>query len=179
LINNKAVYNQATEAATNLAESTEALKHNFLVRGFFKKRGYEDSDDLTKYQIAKLPAEPSAKTFTFEGKKLFDKPDTAKLKDEKVLKEVGNYLEQNKFGLVVVAAYAGMKGDSDKDRKLTEARAFVVREYLVKNFKLDDTRIKTIGLGKTDAVNEDRKLDILVYSDAIAPAVPGQASGAH
>jgi phospholipid/cholesterol/gamma-HCH transport system substrate-binding protein len=33
LINNKAVYTQATEAATNLAESMEALKHNFLMRG--------------------------------------------------------------------------------------------------------------------------------------------------
>jgi hypothetical protein len=24
----------------------EALKHNFLLSGFFKKRGYEDSNDL-------------------------------------------------------------------------------------------------------------------------------------
>jgi len=31
---------------------------------------------------------------------------------------------------------------------LTEARTFVIREYLTKNFKLEDTRIKTIGLGK-------------------------------
>jgi len=177
LINNKTVYNQATAAATNLAESTEALKHNFLVRGFFKNRGYEDSDDLTKYQIAKLPAEPSAKIFSYDGKQLFDKPDTARLKDEKVLKEVGKYLEQTKFGLVVVAAYAGMKGDSDTDRKLTEARAFVVREYLVKTFKLDDTRIKTIGLGKTDAASEDRKLDILVYPETNTPPAQRQASG--
>ncbi len=27
----------------------EALKHNFLLRGFFKKRGYEDSDELGKH----------------------------------------------------------------------------------------------------------------------------------
>src|SRR5665213_135802 len=168
LINNKTVYNQASAAATNLAESTEALKHNFLVRGFFKNRGYEDTDDLTKYQIAKLPAEPSAKTFSYDGKQLFDKPDTAKLKDEKTLKEAGKYLEQTKFGLVVVAAYAGMKGDSDKDRKLTEARAFVVRKYLVKNFKVDDTHIKTIGLGKTDAANQEGKVDILVYPETNA-----------
>ena len=71
LINNKAVYNQATAAATNLAESTEALKHNFLVRGFFKNRGYEDSGDLTKYQLAKLPADPSVKTFSYQGEKAF------------------------------------------------------------------------------------------------------------
>ena len=80
---------------------------------------------------------------------------------------------------MVVAAYAGMKGDSDKDRKLAEARAFVVREYLVKNFKLDDTRIKTIGLGKADAANQDRKLDILVYSETTAVPAPRAASVAH
>ena len=163
LINDKTVYNQATQAATNLSESTEALKHNFLVRGFFKNRGYENTGDLTKYQIAKLPAGPSLKTFSYEEKQIFDKPDTAKLQNEKVLNEAGKYLEQTKFGLVVVVASAGMKGDSEKDRVLTEARAMVVRDYLVKNFKLDDTRIKTLGLGKTETGGGETKVDILVY----------------
>ena len=178
LINNKTVYNQATQAATNLSESTEALKHNFLVRGFFKNRGYEDSSDLTKYQIAALPNGPSLKTFSYKETQIFDKPDTAKLKDERVLNEAGKYLEQTKFGLVVVAAYAGMKGDSDKDRKLTEARSYVVREYLVKNFKVDDTRIKTIGLGKTEAADEDRKLEIVVYSETSTASAPRLAPAA-
>ena len=73
-------------------------------------------------------------------------------------------------------ASADMKGDSDKDKVLTEARALVVREYLVKNFKVDDTRIKTMGLGKTDAANEDGKLDILVYADVNASPKPSRAS---
>ena len=179
LINDKTVYNQATQAATNLSESTEALKHNFLVRGFFKNRGYENADDLTKHQIAKLPAGPIAKTFTYEGKQIFGKPDTAKLQNEKILNEAGKYLEQTTFGLVVVASSAGMKGDSEKDRVLTEARAMVVRDYLVKNFKVDDTRIKTIGLGKTETANEEPKIDILVYPGVNAPPAGRQASGPH
>jgi len=36
----------------------EALKHNILIRGFFKKRGYEDSEELTKHEIPKLPPGP-------------------------------------------------------------------------------------------------------------------------
>jgi phospholipid/cholesterol/gamma-HCH transport system substrate-binding protein len=163
LINDKTVYNQATAAATNLSESTEALKHNFLVRGFFKNRGYEDASDLTKYQITKLPAEPGMKTFTYEGKRIFDKPDAAKLQNEKVLNEAGTYLEQTKFGLVVISSTGSMKGDSEKERVLTEARAMVVRNYLVKNFKLDDTRVKTIGLGKAETAKEEQKVEILVY----------------
>ena len=87
LLNDKTVYNQATQAATNLSESTEALKHNFLVKGFFKKRGYEDSQDLTKYQIAKLPTGPALKSFDYEGKQLFDKPDSSQLKNSKALNE--------------------------------------------------------------------------------------------
>jgi phospholipid/cholesterol/gamma-HCH transport system substrate-binding protein len=180
LINDKSVYNQATKAANNLSESTEALKHNFLVRGFFKNRGYENAGDLTKYQIAKLPLGTSVKTFSYEEKEIFDKPDTAKLKNEKVLNEAGKYLEQTKFGLVVVVASAGMKGDSEKDRVLTEARALIVRDYLVKNFKLDDTRIKTMGFGKADTGDGERKVDILVYPVEMDTA-PAQrrAAGSH
>ncbi len=42
---------------------------------------------------------------------------------------------------------AGMKGDTDKVRELTGAQALVVRDYLVQNFQIDDTRVKTMGLG--------------------------------
>jgi hypothetical protein len=39
----------------------------------------------------------------------------------------------------------------------------VVRDYLTENFKVDDKRIKTIGLGK-DKTNETSKLTIFVYA---------------
>jgi len=44
---------------------------------------------------------------------------------------------------------------------LSQARAFVVRDYLVKNFKLEDTRIKIIGLGKTGTAGG--RVEILIY----------------
>ena len=137
----------------------EAMKHNFLTRGFFKKRGYEDTENLTAHAIPKLPAKTATKEFDLDGAKLFDKPDTAKLKREKMLNDVGAYLQQNPFGLAVVAASQD-KGDTDKLKVLTEARAAVVREYLAQNFKLDDTRVKTIGLGKGD---QGDRVEILIY----------------
>ena len=54
---------------------------------------------------------------------------------------------------------------------LTEARAFVIREYLTKNFKLDDTRIKTIGLGKAKEPAAGGKVEILVYP--VGTTAPG------
>src|SRR5205085_3104585 len=39
--------NQAREATADLADNMEALKHNFLLRGFFNRRGYFDLDDIS------------------------------------------------------------------------------------------------------------------------------------
>ena len=36
----------AREAMTNLAENTEALKHNFFFRGYFNRRGFFDLEDV-------------------------------------------------------------------------------------------------------------------------------------
>lgn len=161
LINDKTLYRNVNAGANAFQEDMEALKHNFLTRGFFKKRGYEDSADLTKNAIAQLPSKSAVKTFTYDGSKLFDKPETAKLKNSKALNDAGKYLQSDPFGLAVVAAVTD-KGDSTEERTLTEARAMVVREYLVNNFKLDDTRIKTIGMGKSADANGS-KVEILVY----------------
>jgi phospholipid/cholesterol/gamma-HCH transport system substrate-binding protein len=163
LVNDKAMYQHVNEGAAAFQENMEALKHNFLVRGFFKKRGYEDSTDLTRHEIAQLPPGPPSKSFAYDATKVFDKPDSAKLKNQKLLTEAGKFLEQGNFGLTVVAAYTGMKGDSEKNKVLTEARAMVVRDYLVENFKLNDTRIKTIGVGKTSESDDHGKIEIIVY----------------
>jgi phospholipid/cholesterol/gamma-HCH transport system substrate-binding protein len=163
LINDKTIYNQAAATVTSMHEDVDALKHNFLLKGFFNKRGYVDSDELKKHEIAKLPAAAPEKSFTYDSKQVFDKPDAAKLKDQKGLKEVGQYLQTQKFGQVVITAATGMKGDSEKDRVTTQAQAMVVRNYLVQNFRLDDTRIKTMGRGKTDDGGENGKIEILVY----------------
>ena len=180
LINDKRMYEQANAAAaqaktaaTAFTENMEALKHNFLLRGFFRKRGYEDSTELTKHQISSLPQQRYIKNFVYDAKQMFDKPDTAKLKNQKTLDEAGRFLEGNRFGLAVVAAYTDMKGDSDKDRVLTQARAMVVRDYLAENFKVDDTAIKTIGLGKGDS----NTVEIMIYPPPPRKSAQNRPSG--
>jgi outer membrane protein OmpA-like peptidoglycan-associated protein len=153
--------NQAKSTAAAFQDDAEALKSNFLLKGFFKGRGYQDASDLTKNRIAQLPAKQSAKDFAYNVKDIFDKTN-AKLKDKKKLNEAGQFLAQNKFDLAVVADSEEL-GDSSKDRVLSEARANVVRDYLIQNFKLDDTRLKIIGLGKSDKSGDTGKVEILVY----------------
>jgi phospholipid/cholesterol/gamma-HCH transport system substrate-binding protein len=180
LINDKTIYQKATAGATALDEDMQALKHNFLLRGFFKNRGYEDASDLTKHAISILPPGDPAKVFEYDGQKLFNKE--AKLKDEKTLQDAGDYLQADKFALAVVVVSVGMKGETGKDQVLSEGRAAVIRDYLAKNFRLDDTRIKTLGLGKSPDSGDNGKAEILVYASsastsATAPA-PARKAGA-
>ena len=49
-----------------------------------------------------------------EARKIFDKPDTAKLKNDRTLKDAGDFLQSNRFGVVVVAAYTDMKGTASR-----------------------------------------------------------------
>lgn len=118
---------------------------------------------LTKDEIPRLPdAVQASRIFNCDANKIFDKPDTAKFKQSKALNAAGAYLQSTPFGLVVAAASTD-KGDTDKDRVLTEARATAIRTYLVNNFKLDDTKIKTIGLGKSSTLPGGTGVAILVY----------------
>lgn len=203
LVNDKQLYNnleqttttlhdtmlQAQAGVTDFQENMEALKHNFFLSGYFKKRGYEDSADLTANRIAELPQATPQKEFTYAARKLFESQDSAKLKDQKSLKDAGDFLAQSQFGYAVVVVSSGMDGDSQKDLVLTEARAMVIREYLVENFGFDDSQLKTLGVGKQAGAGADSEwgsIRILIFPAGTAippdasqpPAAPaGVASG--
>jgi phospholipid/cholesterol/gamma-HCH transport system substrate-binding protein len=168
LVNDKGIYQNVNKAASELQEDMEAAKHNFLLSGFFHKRGYEDSADLTKYEIGQLPPVTVVRRFSWPARQIFDKPDTAKLKSDKALRDAGTFLQSNPFGLAVVVGYSDMKGDAATEKVLTEARALVVRDYLVKNFKMDDTHVKTFGMGKAPDA-DDSGIAVLVYPAGFVP----------
>jgi outer membrane protein OmpA-like peptidoglycan-associated protein len=156
----------AQAGATEFQENMEALKHNFLLRGYFKSRGYEDSSEVTRDEIERMPQGTPMKEFTYSAKQLFDKQNSAKLKNEKSLHTGGEFLASAQFGFAVVVVSGGNEGDSQEELLLSEARAMVVRQYLVQNFGFDDTHVKTLGLGKqTDATSggDWGKVQILIY----------------
>jgi len=146
---------QAQAGVTDFQENMEAMKHNFFLRGYFKSRGYEDSAELAKNEIERLPQGTPTKQFTYSAKQLFDKQDSAKLRNQKSLTAGGEFLANNQFGFAVVVVSAGMEGDTQKDLVLTEARAMVVREYLVEKFGFDDNQLRTLGMGKQADTNAD------------------------
>ena len=180
LVNDKQLYNnlqettatlhdtmlQAQTGVTDFQENMEALKHNFLLSGYFKKRGYEDQAELGANRISQLPQASPVKTFTYTARELFDARDSAKLKHQKTLNDGGKFLAANQFGFAVVVASTGKEGDTQKDLSLTEARAMVVREYLVGNFGFDDSQLKTLGMGKQPDPNSEKDwgaIKILIF----------------
>src|SRR6202167_3138040 len=106
LINDKKMYTELDQTTVGMRdtmvhaqagiadfqENMEALKTNFLLRGYFKKRGYENSNDLVKNEIARLPEVSPLKSFTYEAKRLFGKIDTAELKNQGSLSAAGQFL---------------------------------------------------------------------------------------
>jgi phospholipid/cholesterol/gamma-HCH transport system substrate-binding protein len=175
---------QAQSGVTDFQENMEALKHNFLLSGYFKKRGYEDSADLGANAIVALPQGTPIKEFTYTVKQLFDGRGSAKLKNQKSLKAVGDYLAQNEFGVAVIVASTGMEGDTQKDAVLTEARAMIVRDYLSENFGFDNSLLKTFGTGKQAVANVDAEwgsIQILIFATGTEmPAVrPSPTRGAQ
>lgn len=179
LVNDKEVYHnlsattadarrtmaEAKVGVVAFQENMEALKHNWFFRGFFNKRGYFDASEPAEHAIGELPNRPVARKFIFYDKDLFDKPETAKLKKEKILNQAGLFLEQNPFSLAVVVAYTGMKGEKEENLTLTRARAMVIRQYLAQKFKVDDARIKTKGMGETTETDPSKasRVEIVVY----------------
>lgn len=180
LVNDKQLYNNLEQTTTTLhdtvlkaqtgvtsfQENMEALKHNFFLKGYFNKRGYEDSSDLTANRIAELPLGTPVKSFTYSGRQLFDSRDTAKLKNQKSLNAAGDFLAQNPFGVAVVVVSTGVEGDTKKDLVLTEARAMVIREYLAENYRFDNDLLRTLGMGKKAGANLDSdwgSIQILIF----------------
>lgn len=193
LVNDRKMYNQldqttaglheavvhAQAGITDFQENMEALKQNFLLRGYFKKRGYESSADLAKNEIPALPENQPLKTFTYDPKRLFDKIDTAKLKNQNSLRDAGQFLAANEFGVAVVVVYTGRTGEAQKDLVLTQARAAIIRGYLIDNFGFDDTQLKTLGGGKQVSASADSgwgAIEIIVYPAGTSLAPPAVQS---
>src|SRR6202521_453871 len=187
LVNDKKIYTQLDQTTVGLRdtvnhaqagvadfqENMEAMKQNFLLRGYFKNRGYENSSDLARNEIPQLPQTAPLKTFAFESKQLFDKVDTAKPKNQKSLRAAGQFLADTEFAVAVIVVSTGSAGDTQKGLILTQARAMVVRDYLVGNFSFDDAQLKTLGLGKGKGPAPDSgwgTVEIIVYpADTEAP----------
>jgi phospholipid/cholesterol/gamma-HCH transport system substrate-binding protein len=152
----KQTMDDASESMASFAENMEALKHHFLLRGFFNKRGYFDlaqispadyrQGALTKGSDRRLvrvwlrsdvllepePGHPEKERLSEAGKGGVDAA-------------IGPYLEYLASGIVMVEGYA-QQGPREEQYLRSRVRASIVRDYLVGTFHLDPRATGAIPL---------------------------------
>jgi len=141
----------ANTATSNFADTTEALKHNFLVRGFFKKRGYYNLADITpaEYRQEKAFTDPKNRRVWLSGSDLFETSWSGEdqLSDKgKAL--LGSTLSEGDLGIkgpMVIEGYWNGSLPADQLR-VSRSRAIAVREYLQTRFQLDPRNLGVVAL---------------------------------
>ncbi|HET7221436.1 MAG TPA: MlaD family protein [Vicinamibacterales bacterium] len=150
---------EARAAMNGLAQNMEALKRNFLLRGFFNRRGYFDLDDISpaEYRNGSLTRDSKRRVLrvwlrdaviftrladgreelTGDGKARLDSAITA-------------YLSRLPDGVLMIEGYA-QQGSRTDQHLTSRARAAMVRDYLVAKFGLDPEATGIMPLGADSA----------------------------
>ena len=140
------------QATGNMAEDTEALKHNFFFRGFFKRRGYYNLANLTpdQYRRDKVFANPENHREWLTAEDLFQPAsnglETLSLVGEKRIDAVAAQMGDSLVaGAIVVEGYSAAQ-DHDEQFALSRDRAILVSQYLHTHFHLDSRNIGVVSL---------------------------------
>lgn len=149
---------QAREVTADLADNAEAMKHNFLLRGFFNKRGYFDLDAISpaEYRNGVLEnGKRKAMRVWLSSPLLFEtRPDgTEELSAEgraRIDSAMSPYLRYVPSNPIVVEGFA-MEGTAGERFRRSRLRAGIVREYVIGRFALTPQNTGYIGLGSDAA----------------------------
>ena len=151
-VNIREALSSANDATANMADETEALKHNFFFRGFFKHRGYYnlahlDPDKYRKDQLftnssnyrAWLPANQLFQSdsngqehLTAGGKALLDS----------AIERAGNSIVESP---IVIEGYWDGEGRAD-ELAFSRSRALLVRQYVQAHFQLDPGNVGAVSM---------------------------------
>lgn len=145
----------ANEAMSDFSEGTEALKRNFLFRGFFNRRGYFDLGDVTvaEYSDPKFLPDRQRVTEWLDTSAIFASvPGKGEqLSDDgrsKLDLAMASFLKYSKSDPLVVEAWAGNGPEPERVLRARE-RAIMVSDYLTKKF---DLHPNSVGIMPMNAV---------------------------
>lgn len=142
----------ANAAALNLADATEALKHNFLVRGFFRSRGYYNLDRISPEQYRRDAAFTNRANYRawLSAPELFQggsngqeelSPAGKALLDNAVTENGDSIFESP----IVIEGYCSGRVPADQLR-LSRSRAVLARQYLQTRFQLDSSNLGIVAM---------------------------------
>jgi phospholipid/cholesterol/gamma-HCH transport system substrate-binding protein len=142
-------------ATANMADDTEALKHEFFFRGFFKKRGYYSLKDLTPDQYRGNPYfnnQRNRRTW-LNAADAFEKDSNG----NEVLsaageQEIDQVIGANKDSVIdqpiIVEGYSN-QASAANEMVTSRSRSLIVARYLEKRFHLGAENIGVMPLNAT------------------------------
>jgi len=137
---------EVQEVTSDLAEGTEALKRNFLFRGFFRQRGFFDLDSVSReaYQAGVLEGnDRTALRIWLAAEGLFarDADGAERLTDggrQRIDSAMADLVRYPRDSPLVVEGYAESR-DGEAAYFLSVDRAQIVRDYLLTRFRRQTT----------------------------------------
>lgn len=144
----------ARDAMSDLADNAEALKRNFLFRGFFNRRGYFDLDAISPgaYRSGALDGKDRKAlriwlnaAYVFET----DEQGVERLSGagrSRLDSAMSEFVKYPPTSPLMVEGYAD-EPTADARYLVAQRRASLVRDYLVSKFMLDGSRVGAIALG--------------------------------
>jgi phospholipid/cholesterol/gamma-HCH transport system substrate-binding protein len=143
----------ARESMANLAENTEALKRNWLFRGFFRERGFFDLDRIPadEYLEGALETRDRRVLRIWLGADVLFAPGAEGVEEltaggrARLDSAMAEFLRYPRQSPLVVEGYAEA---ATRDRRylLARHRADLVRRYLMARFQIDASHVGTMPL---------------------------------
>jgi phospholipid/cholesterol/gamma-HCH transport system substrate-binding protein len=144
--------NLATE---NMADDTEALKHEFFFRGFFKKRGYYSLKDLTPDQYRSNPYFASRRNHRtwLSAADAFTKDsngnEVLSATGEQEIDQVVGANEDSVIDQPIIVEGYSNQASAANEMVTSRSRSLIVARYLEKRFRLSAENIGVMPLNAT------------------------------
>jgi phospholipid/cholesterol/gamma-HCH transport system substrate-binding protein len=142
----------ANYATANMADDTEALKHNFFFRNFFHNRGYYNLTNISpdKYEKDPLFTSPSNARVWLPADQVFehssDGVEHLTAQGKSLLDGgIGSRGDSIAVSPIVVEGYSG-EADAAEQLARSRARAILVRNYLRNRFQLDGSHLGLVAM---------------------------------
>ena len=157
---------QARTAMAGLAENMDALKRNFLVRGFFNRRGYFELADISPDEYRRDTLTPDSRRNVARiwlGVPVLFQLDP-KMGDDALTPDgrarlnsaMTPYLSSLADGVLMIEGYA-VDGSRAEQYIRSRRRAASVRDYLIATFALDPGSVGVMPLGADSAGSPESK----------------------
>ena len=148
----------AKEAMADLSDDTEALKHNFLFRGYFNKRGFFELDGITSFDYLKSSFGKgfkrhriwmeSVNLFSADAKGVESLSVEGKARLDEAMTEI---LTFPRNGPLMVEGFAGT-GTASQQYLAGRRRAVLVQAYIIDRFHLRPNYVGIVSMGAEPAV---------------------------